>query len=83
MDHKFWIQGAQPRACAHACQPRAPRARLCAHTPLLHACLRAARLPARLHARARPAVHPNVLPRIPPSHPTLKLFPDSFLASRG
>ncbi|PKI77703.1 hypothetical protein CRG98_001933 [Punica granatum] len=28
-------------------------------------------------------LHPNVLRRIPPSHPTLKPFPDSFLASRG
>ncbi|PKI60961.1 hypothetical protein CRG98_018637, partial [Punica granatum] len=47
--------------------------------------------PALVHARACPAeARPNVpsstlnaLPRAPPSHPTLKHFPNSFLVSRG
>ncbi|PKI41142.1 hypothetical protein CRG98_038467, partial [Punica granatum] len=30
-------------------------------------------------ARARPPLHSNTLLRVPPSHPTLKHFPDSFL----
>ena len=34
-------------------------------------------------ARARPSLHPNTLLRVPPSHPTLKHFPDSFLVFRG
>ncbi|PKI39843.1 hypothetical protein CRG98_039766 [Punica granatum] len=34
-------------------------------------------------ACARPPLHLNTFSRVPPSHPTLKHFPDSFLVSRG
>ncbi|PKI42444.1 hypothetical protein CRG98_037175 [Punica granatum] len=48
-------------------------ARACQRTP--------SRVP--LLARTYITLHPNVLSSVQPSHPTLKLFPDSFLASRG
>ncbi|PKI69604.1 hypothetical protein CRG98_010017 [Punica granatum] len=78
------VNSASREPTAHSRAPRAPartRPLLALRSRARSACLPTC--PKPVHIRTCMPLHPNILPRIPPSHPTLKHFPDSFLVSRG
>ncbi|PKI75978.1 hypothetical protein CRG98_003636 [Punica granatum] len=77
----------RPPACARSCArlptPAPTREPDRAPEPPVMLCMPMHVQPRAQLARTWMLLHPNILPRIPPSRPTLKPFPDSFLVSQG